>query len=180
MKIIVKQKFYKANVGKLRKEIFNNMQILWRNAIRAFLEGVLSKIQVDTGMAKASLRPLAAEVGMDLSISPKRGPRKGLDTFTVYYPDRYKGIEEGTRLGEKAFHIGWGTANNPQLYFRFNITVFHYWLHETGLASHPSITGAWKSLNAGESAMRRYLDQNAIKIVPSLSKWMKPSSKIGG
>lgn len=169
MKITVSQKFYKPDVGKFTRELLKNMQELWRGAIRAFLEGVASRIHVDTGMSKASLRPLGAEVGVDVSISPKRGPRKGLDTFTAYYPERYKSIEEGERVGEKAFHIGWGTTSRPQLYFRFNITVFHYFLHEVN----------WKSLNTGEAVMRSYLDRNASRVIPELSKWMNLVTKRG-
>jgi len=165
MRFKIVNRYYKANVKKFTQVMKKNMDKLWRIAIREFLIAASTHVHVDTGMSRASFLPLAAKVRASslIMIDPKRGPRKGLDTFTAYHPTRYKSIAEGRKAGEKSFNIRFGTPTAPYWEFRFDIAVFHWSLHEP----------AWQALDAGGIAFMAALQREKENIIPRLAEWME-------
>jgi hypothetical protein len=180
MKVIVKAKrdpkTQKRNPGPLTQALHKRYIALWNRAIRVFLREIIEQdlIQVDTGMSKASLIPLARAVRMvaelQAGISPVRGPRKGYTDITgVYHPKQFKSVPHGIKLGQRAYKVSYGTPRRPVFRFHFEILVYQYLLHELGVVIG---TGPWNTLPIGSEAMMDYVQQNAMDVMPDIPKYL--------
>lgn len=170
------RKRLRPNVNKFNIALHKRAKRLWTDAARAFVEAVIrpSLIQVDTGMAKATILPLARAVRLlevaRASIKPLRKSRKGFtDLSGQWNPTGTKSAATGEQLGEKAFRLNFGSAKRVLLFFEFRIVVFHYLLHEAGLVPG---TGPWNSLEAGRAAFAAHISANGGDIFPRFNEWM--------
>lgn len=171
---IVKQRFYKADYKDFTAVEARKFNELFKKAIIVFIETLAERVHVDTGMSMASILPLAAEVGYDIIISPRREPRKGYTSFTSYFPMMEKGPAEGANLGKDAFSITWGRPGRPEWRFRFEIKVYHWWLHEHGIVPPNE---PWNALVLGRIAMINYMKDNVSNYVPRLAEFVKPVAR---
>jgi hypothetical protein len=144
------------NFVQISKNLTDQLNTLWRNAIRAFVSRIVldNIVKVDTGMARATLLPLARAVQMfqvaSRSIKAKRS-RPGYS------------ISAGEALGKQAFDIKYATVKEPILSFIFRIELLHYILQEIGAGKNNS--SAWRSLEKGQQAFDAYIKKHANKAI---------------
>lgn len=118
-------------------------------------------MSIDTGMSVASLQPLATKVQLrSIILETLRGkgpkPRKGyVDLQGVYHADQNKSRAHGERLGSHAYKLSFGTPDNPDLRFSFDIVVFQHQFHEP----------TWNSLQKGKEAFIAYFKSNFDAVV---------------
>lgn len=144
--------------------VYAELVKLWQGAIRAFVVTTAANVKVQSGMSKASIRPLARVVGEVIAINAK--PVKGLTTLDKeYHPDEYRSIAAGEEAGASfADRVLYGSKRRPVFQFHFNILVYQYRLHEHG----------WHSITRGRAAMINYIRKNFQSRVGSrrLMDWM--------
>lgn len=133
------------------KTLLDKANRVWKNAVRAGIQAVVDSdvIEVDTGMAKSTLIPMARAVRMvgilRSSISPVIGFRKGItDLSGTWNPDGIKSASEGEAEGENAFTYVIATGTNKSWSLSFAIPVWHYAGHDIGALSG---SGPWNSLD---------------------------------
>lgn len=136
------------------RDIIRSVNIIWRGAIKAGVMQILAdnRIVVDTGMAKSSLIPLARAgkfaTEFAATIIPKSPPRQGYTSINGKW-DFFigkKGPESGEEAGEEGTIVRLGTKTKPTWSLKYTIMVFHYRLHESGLAQLAS----WRTLSSFE------------------------------
>jgi hypothetical protein len=131
-------------------------------------------MQVDTGMSKASLMPLAVEIGWKeyiMSMMSSNGVKpahQGLYGEWASNNDLPKSPASGVMLGRNAYDLSFGTPHSPELKFSFKIVVFQHFIHESNVIPN---SGNWQSLDAGKAAFLKtwaedfdyYVDPSKIK-----------------
>lgn len=164
------------------QKLHDNLSTVWRGATRAFVEAILmnSIMSVDTGMSKASLLPLSRAVRMvttaRLSISPQVASRKGsTDMEGRYNPNLDRSMALGEKVGEKAFHLNYGSRARPVFHFDFSIQVYQYLLHEDSANSTKSQN--WQTVERGMKAFDDFIKENAPKALPKLPDWIIKDTK---
>lgn len=151
----------------VQKAAYSRVRRLWYHAVQEFVVNTASEIKVDTGMSMASLYPLAAKVRLGniiWAMSQGVGPKVGHKTAPPMFEDniaKYKSRSLGKRLGQRAFHLSFGSPAVPNLEFSFEIVVYQYLLHELGIPARTS--GPWDSIKKGKEAMLTFLEQNAAE-----------------
>jgi hypothetical protein len=184
MRMEVKAKRIRADKVKFSKTLHKNISRLFDGAVRAFLTEVAldDTIRVETGMSKASLLPLAAEVRMKsiikATISPTIRRKKGLvDISGTYHPDKFKSAAVGEQLGVrgKAYVLNYGSPSVPVFKFMFSIEVYQYALYENGYGS----VQAYNTLERGKKAFVSYLTDNLRDAFPKLADWLTIQSTKG-
>lgn len=157
--------------GVLFKYIHDGITRLWKDSIKAFLNETMKHVNVDTGMSRASLVPLAAELRMKTVVLESlkgRGPigarLSGIkDPRFADNNNLVRSPGAGMRLGRKAYHINFpNRGKSPQWRFTFKIVVFQWYLHELGLAPG---TGPWNAIEKGRDAMVEYFNGEAHRYV---------------
>jgi len=145
------------------KHIARKANLLWADAIGAFVESLANdnRVQVDTGMSKAQILPLARAVRMvgavRATIHPRRASRKGYSELGGGWDaSSERSMEHGEELGQDAFVITYGTPENPIMSFQFRLTVFQYWLHDNGLGNQ----AAWGSVERAIAAMESFFESH--------------------
>lgn len=151
-----------------QKYIHAQVKRLWRDSAKEFVKAVLAILShhVDTGMSMASLVPLATDVKFKTLIQELMF---GSHTGGVYYDfggvktNLLKSPELGEQKGKSAYELSFGTPAFPEMVFNFRIVVYHYYLHELGIAT--SSTGAWATLSHGKAAFLEYFQTNLKQYV---------------
>lgn len=144
------------------------MRALWNGAVRAFIESAIIHMGMDTGMSKASLRPLAAQVqGAFIVEQSLIGHNKAHDG---------KSIAAGMRQGQESYELELGTPQDPNFHFMFRITVLQYKIHEVGDPNASPDKTNWRTLNHGRRAMEDYLRENIDKV----QVFVRPHIKLRG
>lgn len=163
MNITIKAAPVSINKKAVTAQILKQANGVWRDSIKAGILSILDddKIAVDTGMAKSSLIPLARAGKFALefasTIIPKSAPRPGitgLDGQWTFFGPR-KGPQAGADAGEKGTKVKLGTKASPRWTLQYTIMVFHYRLHENGLAQLSS----WRTLESFEKGFIAFIQQ---------------------
>jgi len=126
MNIKIVPPFHGAKSLDLSFYIHQRLIACWKDSIKVFVKVALANMLIDTGMSKASLMPLGAQVRLGSFVNrdifkskkskSKRGPRKSRAA--------------GQQLGRHAYDIKFGTPDQPDLSFEFHIVVFQHYLHD--------------------------------------------------
>jgi hypothetical protein len=157
----------RAAHGKFNKTLHKQMILLMKGGIREFAKVAAENINVETGMAAASLQPLAQEVGGGVLgiIRPRvklQSGKKGQTSLAGrYYHQRRRDISEGISAGENAFTINFGTVKRPRMFFRFDIKVYQWARWETSSPHY------FDALRQGLAAMIKYINANFEKRFPT-------------
>ncbi len=166
----------RGSKARFTKALHARMKRLWQGAIRAFIEAVLrpNLIKVDTGMAKATILPLARAVRLleasRATINPITKSRKGFTELSGQWnPLGKKSAATGEKLGQDAFTINFGSPQRILFRFEFRIVVFHFILHELGLVPG---SGPWNILGIGNAAFLQYIADNSGDIAPEFNLWV--------
>ena len=152
------------NVPAIKKAVHNRLSRLWRDATKVFVNTLIESMydnyaKVDTGMSKASVLPLAAQVRRKSALAATiqgKGPKRfgGQNIGALYKPPGLeRSIARGEELGRKAFILSFGDLNNPTFVLDFQIVVLQHQIHE----AH------WDSLNKALEAMKRWIADNKFK-----------------
>ncbi len=152
------------DVDKFHKGLFDYGNRLIRRAGRAFVQEIYNNIPVWSGMALASLRPLARAVRFGLVITPRSDA-----------PDRRS---EGESLGDmhplETSSVG-GTAN-MEFTFNWSSDVKHFNIHDQ--VNHPALkdpkagytmTGkrvkpAWRAVEKAQQAAEKVIDEGMLNV----------------
>lgn len=147
----------------VKQYLHKKIKTAWRSAIKAFINSVYEDIEpfIDTGMSAGSLIPVAKAVNMKgILVESLRG--RALGTGHGLYKANgpfaggpvEKSISAGEELGERprGFEIEYGTPDNPQFIFDFNIRVLQFYLHNYGLAQ--PFTYHWDVFPKAEEAFK--------------------------
>jgi len=157
-----------------KKKMTQLWRVAIRDCIRAMVDAWMAKPgHVDTGMALASMLPLAratlkptrkkitgavSEVKRGLA-SKKRGFRRKayVDFLGEHDPTKNKSIAQGERDGQGGYDIQVGTPKHPIFLFEFNIQVFQ-WLYHEELSGGDAV--GINALSRGAAAMRASVRRN--------------------
>lgn len=167
IKITRKDNYTKIrDIGKYLSVRFNK---LWVEAIHSFISEIKGRINVWTGMSRATLLPLASEIKYpdSIHISPKETLRIGgylMDPFGVYDPLLWKDIAHGELEGEDAYFIKFSDEKVYKAEFKWEIRTYQYALHEE--------ISAWDTLIYGPKVMMEYVKKNFLNIFPPFKKFI--------
>jgi hypothetical protein len=158
--------------GSLKKYMIANFNKAWRHGAREGIRAIAEEIVVDTGMSKASLLPLAAKVRLKAEISTQilgGGKKKntnenlsGIWASNNKSNNKYKSKAFGERLGRDAFEYQLGSTTGKDWKFSFDIPVFHYFLHENGIAPKGHF---YNSLGRGAIAFKEAFDSKIVELL---------------
>ena len=153
------------DVKGITKRMLAEVNGIWQEAVREGIIAVMDSdvIEVDTGMAKSTLVPLARAVKMvtafKATIHPKTDSRKGLTELDgSWNPEGVKSDLEGELEGLNAYKYVIANTGRRQWSLSFTIPVWHYVAHELGVVPG---TGPWNSLDIFLDGMIDYL-QNVL------------------
>lgn len=152
--------------GQIYKYIHNKLIRLWKESVAEFVRVAAQEVAIDTGMSKASLEPLAANIGLASALAESaRGmgaaPARGsFDLEGNWHPDRMRSKAAGRREGKKAYRLTFGTPVRPEMIFTFKIVVWQYKIHELGMFGNDP----WNSLGKGRDAFLGYFNREYPKI----------------
>lgn len=158
-----------------RRDLFEAMKKLWREAAGEFVEAIVytGLVHIDTGMSAASTVPLATEARRGSAIqsfvsSNSKGPKKGMyDLGGTWLRERYRSMRAGRAAGERAYKITLGSLYNMQMTFRFDIKVYQWKYNEN----------MWQALPYGEKVFKKYVETNLKKNVPNVKKYFVTTIK---
>lgn len=147
LKILQRPQFAALNrstiTSKISQSARSELDRSWRMAIRLSLEEAAERVQVLTGMSKASLFPLAKELWTKRAYLRDNGgqPLPGYYNWTYWNPNDERSIQHGLRLGEDAYIISYENNNGLSPYFEFTIPVYQFARHQEKWA----FLETWKS-----------------------------------
>lgn len=158
---------FKAQIHTYDKAAFvaqlsKNSIALRDRAAKAFIRAVFDALPTYSGAAKATLIPLARLVRM----TNLRGEIRPI----VRKNTKTKGISAGIAhgKGERITKRGRGIFG-----FRFEHTLFHYWLLENFNISTAKTATPMKTIEAGSKAFLAFMDANAARALPVLFDFTK-------
>jgi len=136
---------------------------------RRFVDVTAENVPVDSGMAAASLIPLANRAGIDISMDiARRIKEKSSSTAYSGDPesDRKRSMEWGNELGREAFKFQTMSPTGAffdTAWFEFNINI-HHWEH---------FGHGWgqAATEAGREAAERYWEQNETRFRAIAGEW---------
>lgn len=154
------------DVKKFRKDLDFHIFELLKGAIQAFVNTMYPKVPVYTGMARASIGPLADVVNIQIPISPKvTGP--WATTRLLLGPSMGA---QGTTLKDYV-----EVRRNQYGPFRYDFTWFTGVPHWQFLEeeTHPKVKSApWWAITRGNEAMEKYINLNVEKILPEMDDYI--------
>jgi hypothetical protein len=139
-----------------RRRVHKLYKDIWELCTQKFVWEVARAVQVDTGMSKAQILPLARAVKLytkirrEIVADRKKTGSKGF-ARKKYQGDNYTGfksIKAGEFLGKDSFTYDVGTPDKPNFFLRFEVEVYQYLLNERGVPQ----SVAWKSIAKGREA----------------------------
>jgi hypothetical protein len=164
MNIKIKLVYVKLDQVKFTKAITEAMETQNRQAARAWLRAVLTKVPQWTGEARGSLRPLGQflRVAVPIQISDSKWAKRA--------------IEQGhtAEAGEAQGHFAFKTESN-RFTFEFNTDVIHYLINEFynyNPPIHLIQAVPWFSFRAGKAAYKQYLSENLKNKIPKLKSYL--------
>lgn len=154
----------KQKCDEVTKRAFEELKTIWRACSAEMVKEIITHVPVDSGMSLASLRPLASVVNsrlVPLSATfndllsegvAKRGHKNAYGRFENNNA-KFRSEALGLRLGKQAaathkYDISFGTPEQPEFNFKFNIVVLQFYLRETGQAWPPG-QAAWGFIDLG-------------------------------
>lgn len=153
------------NFDLARVEMHRQVKALFKDSVRAFVFEVASGLaqHIDSGMSFASILGVAGKVrirsilqealssaNFQRKLYIASGPFEGVTPF--------KSASHGAELGKSAFTLDFGSEDNLNMTFRFQIVVLQFYLNENGLGNNGN--PAWGFLQQGQAAFRDYWEQN--------------------
>lgn len=162
------------------KQFDQAMKVQNKKAAGAWLATVVIRIPQRTGMAVASLLPLArflaiSHAGDVFDISPIKKPSATRNIpLGISKSDDPRSMFESTGTGEYLF--------------RFDIKVWHWLINEFAIygmgpyanPADPSIQPPWDSLEAGREAYLDYIRENVVAAIPRISEYIYRSKTDSG
>jgi hypothetical protein len=163
MKTKIKLKVMKLSDGKYTETFNTALETQIRQAARAWLRTVITRVPVYSGMARGSLIPLGQYLRVAIPIHPTESSKRH-----GYKKDR---ISEGEAKG------GFDFSKTKTLFkFHFSTDVAHYQFNEFNdprpiiKLQHEPIP--WHSMEAGRESFDQYLAENLPDKIPKLSKYI--------
>ena len=165
MLVIKVEKRFEINPGAahvMKSYVRDRINTCFNDGVRAFVDEVLRKIKVDSGMTGASLLPLAGQVRHARFVTQAIASgkkKKGHQTLSAPFENNngpFRSRRLGARLGRDAYSLKHLDGANWSGEFLFRIVVFQHFYHEaTGnTASGRATSGNWRSLEAGMEAFK--------------------------
>jgi hypothetical protein len=161
----VKLIYIKLNKGEFNKTLIKNLEKLNREAARAWLKAVITRVPVWSGEARGSLRPLGQFLKEAIPINPSSSPG-ALRAMAAGHT-----AAAGEAQGSFEFKIEGGR----RVVFIFNTQVVHYLINEYYPAPEPNnlITETpWYSFRAGRIAYDQYITQNLKTSIPRIKSYI--------
>lgn len=165
--VIIKKIQVPKKFDRWAQEFIDNMAKLAMEAARVWLSTIIDhsskEFPVQTGMAKASLRPLARYLGMSVSITPTRKPYKGRNIFL------------GEALGKKPPYnkiiTGPKAMGLVSITFEWPIDVEHFMYND--FFHHPAfgpgvLKTPWGFIVDANKAYEDYILKNWSTYVPNI------------
>lgn len=161
--------YIKLNVGEWTKALVEALEVQNRQAARAWLRTVITKVPVWTGEARGSLRPLGQFLRVAVPISPSssKWAQKAIREGHT--------AEAGAAQGQFEFKVEAGR----RLLFVFSSDVVHYLINEYYDVSdkiHLINEVPWYSIKAGNAAYKQYLATNLKDKIPKLKSYITRST----
>lgn len=155
--------------GKFGKTLDEQLQVLVRNAARAWLRALIIRVAVYTGFALGSVKfargrggELASFLNVSVPINPKH------DRPKWYYPPGGgrvpKTPDQGGRFAQFSFPV-----SQHRYRFRFRDDVVHFKLNE--FFSSVSPTSPWHAVKAAREAFKEHIREN-VKTLPKIKKYI--------
>jgi hypothetical protein len=152
---------------KFRRELESQITQVLQEAVYMWIQAVVPNVPVYTGMARASLKPLAAWLlskgfDADVPINPKRNDNWARSR-----------LAEGPSFGKgsKFLTVRSNQYGAFQYVFDWYTLVPHWLFLETD--SHPNVASApWHALDAGFVAMDNYIDTNLRDRIPQIHDYI--------
>lgn len=164
-----------VNRGAFSKTLNHNLEVLCHNAARQFLKGVVPLVPVWSGMAKASLMPLASVLHVALSVSPRAEYATMSATGKMHKrtpPDR---TSEGMASSNSDFFYIDEQAHKFE--FRWKSSVYHFNVNDQidprpfGIRlTHQPIP--WHAVEAGRRLANLELKYRSKGIIPNLADFV--------
>ena len=156
--------------------------LLWKKAVRAYVRAAVSRMRDDTGMSKASLIPLAREVGLltEISGSIRRrvSSRRGaFDISGKWNRSAIRSVGAGLKSSKRkaGYDLQIGHPKRPVFEFEFEITVWQHLMRERGIGAG----GRWNSIEAGRKAFLQTLNKDFNSFVKkdlNIKNWLSGGS----
>jgi len=152
------------DIDKYSQHMDNHLQQKIRQAAREFIRATFPLVPVWSGMARASLLPLANILHVYMPISPVIDvPNRVLEGVALAITDYF----QKTKFGY-IFKVG-TNVKHYNINEQMNVNPFGFHL------KHP---GPWNSFDAGEAAAKKYLKENLSKNCPKVFDFIKVKSII--
>jgi len=147
---------FTIDVQKYTKTLDAAMDVQMRQAARAWLRAVITKVPIWTGMAQGSLRPLGTFLKVAIPITPVAF-RKGM------------GPDAGAAKSSFVFK-----KEGNKYIFRFTEGVAHYTINEFYDVPNVKLRtpGPWRSFKEGELAWDDYIQNELPKRLPKLEMFI--------
>ena len=165
MKVKIKLVYLKLNKGAFTKTLTEAIEVQSRQAARAWLKAVLTKVPTWTGEARGSLKPLGQflRVAVPITPSPSKWARRA--------------IAEGhtAESGEAQGHFQFKNEGGTRFVFIFKTDVVHYLINEFYNVKPPINLidpAPWFSLRAGKKAYTEYLNTNLKQKIPKIKSFL--------
>lgn len=163
MKAKLALKGLKLNKEKYLKTVNEQLDIAIRNAARAWLRAVLTRVPVYTGEARGSLVPLGQFLKVAVDTTPNPNARA-------------HGHKSGRAEGEAQGHFQFEHLKTL-IRFVFETDVLHYILNEKFNMNPPihltHLPRPWDSMTVGKEAFFEYLRTDLPKRLPSLGNYIE-------
>ena len=155
----------------LKTVLDERLKDLLKDAARAFVIAAAGKVPVYTGMAKSSLKPLAAFLNADLNITP------------VHPPIQRRGYLQGPAAGEARGYKDFGSKILQEYWFIFKTEVLHYIINEfntaTGkLSKNLKQPTPWLSLVEGAQAFYKVIALDGKLITKDIKPYMELDRRV--
>jgi hypothetical protein len=166
MKVTIKMVYIKLNKGDFTKTLIESLETQNRQAARAWLKAVITRVPIWTGMAQGSLRPLGQYLRVAIPITPSSSPRAQI------------AIAHGQNItaGEAMGHFQFKVEAGKRIVFIYKTDVIHYLINEfydvrpeIHLTHEPV---PWFSFRVGKAAYKQYLTENLKKKIPKIKSFL--------
>lgn len=160
------------------------LQLQLRNAAREFAKEVLLRVPVQTGFARGALLNLNDAIGLNAASNPLAYRRKidakrlkirnvAVNGAQEYYTDRgarvLKTPENARQFSTPLNRVF--TDNGYKYTFNYYVTILYYEINDV-TSNRYTPSAPWRSFEAGQAAMLKYLQENLLSKVPAIKDFM--------
>jgi len=144
----------KLQTAAFERDLQDRAKLILETAVTSFLQAAYKEVPVSTGMARASIRPLANYLKVNIPISPKSKSRIG----------------KGEAKGSFDFELG-----PTRFICTFRSDVYHYWLNDRFEMNYQNgqRPTPWGSMGVGIQAFISKLEDQKGDLLPLLIKYLK-------